>query len=260
MNCTFTNYESFYQKMYTCVVNNFHNSLNDRKVTEITGNHESGKSNSDVKQIFFKHQNTPYFPLGLGNFFPNVEIFYIMKSNLQYLMNGDLDGLDNLKIFDVSHNPVEYLTKNFFAGKSTIRKISFYDCHLKKVEDGAFEGLTGLKAFFFDQNPCIDIRFDGDNFYDSRSDKAEEYIYDIYDKCKGLNHSMRSNLTEICHATNIEKHILENDEHSSSMWSTLSIILLAFTMLLNIIFAFLLVKILRNNFGGNWHEMKSVLI
>jgi len=239
-------------------------------VTEIIGTHKNSKSNSDVKQVFIKFQNVPYLPLNLNEFFPNLETFYIMKSNVQHLMNGDLDGLNRLKIFDVSHNPIEQLSEEFFKGQKTIEKISFYDCHIKKVNRGALDDLTNLRSMFFDLNPCIDIRYESDSHYGSMIDESiEEVAADIYDKCQGMGLSLRTNQTELCHGIkNVNENLTSdklvsiNDkaQESSSNWSTILTILLAFTMLLNIIFSIVLVRIVRNNFNGNWQEMKNVLV
>ncbi|KAL7030079.1 hypothetical protein ACKWTF_006507 [Chironomus riparius] len=270
LNCTFDNHDTVYQTVYSCIVQNLHTTLNDRSVTEIVGTHKYGKSNDDVKQVFVKFQNVPYLPLNLGKFFQNLETLYVMKSNVQHLMNGDLDGLNKLKTFDVSHNPVEQIGEEFFKGQKTIERISFYDCHIKKVNRGALDDLTNLNSLFFDQNPCIDTRYDGDSSYGSMRDGIiEEVTADIYDKCHGMDHSLRTNQTELCHEiknvnenlTN-DKLISKNDkvQESSSNWSTVLTILLVFTMLLNIIFSIVLVRIVRNNFNGSWHEMKNVLV
>jgi hypothetical protein len=256
--------------VYSCIVKNLHTTFNDRSVTEVIGTHKYSKSNSDVKQVFIKFQNVPYLPLNLGEFFPNLETLYVTKSNVQHLINGDLDGLNKLKIFDVSHNPVEQLGEEFLKGYKTLEKISFYDCHIKKVNRGALDNLPNLKSIFFDQNPCIDLRYESDSHYGSMMDDSiEEAAADIYDKCQGMGLSLRTNQTELCHEIkNINENLTSgklvsiNDkvQESSSNWSTILTVLLAFTMLLNIIFSIVLVKIVRNNFNGNWQEMKNVLV
>lgn len=270
LNCTFDNHDSVYQTIYSCIVHNLHTTLKDRTVTEVIGDHKYGKSNDDVKQVFIKFQNVPYLPLNIGKFFPNLETFYVTKSNVQHLMNGDLDGLNKLKIFDVSHNPVEQIGEEFFNGQKTLEKISFYDCHIKKVNRGALDDFSNLKAVFFDQNPCIDIRYEGDSSYGGLRDEVmQEVIADIYDKCHGMDHSLRTDDTELCHEIkNINENLAsdklvsanERVQESSSNWPIILTILLVFTMLLNILFSIVLVRIVRNNFNGSWHEMKNVLV
>lgn len=228
-------------------------TFNDRKVKEVFGSHKLSRTNDDVKQIYVRHQNVPYLPLNLGEFFPNLEILYVTKSNVQHLITGDLDGLEDLKTFDVSHNPVEFVNKDFFKGQNKLERISFYDCHVKKVENGAFAELKSLGYLYFDQNPCIDIRFDGQNSYESP--EIEEVVANIYDKCTGLNHTLRT--TTACHSIRNEELILES---TTEMWHKVLMIFLVITLFLNVIFGFLFVRIYRRNFSGNWVEMKNVLI
>ena len=81
------------------------------------------------EKLLVEKQNCPYLPLDVSKFFVNLETFFFMKSNVQHLFNGDLDGLNKLVIFNVSHNPIKVLGPNFFDGHETIEIISFYDCN-----------------------------------------------------------------------------------------------------------------------------------
>jgi hypothetical protein len=100
IDCDFKTFNSFYGAYYTCTVKNLHVTINDRDIKDVQGQHVMGKTNDDVKQFFVKHQNCLFIPLGIEKFFPNLELLYIMQSNLQFIMNGDLQGLNKLKIFD----------------------------------------------------------------------------------------------------------------------------------------------------------------
>lgn len=122
------------------------------------GEHLVGKGNDDVLKVFIEYQYCPYLPINLGAHFKNLEILYIMKSTVSHLTHEDLNGLTKLRIFDVSHNPVKRLHKNYFKGHSSLEIISFYDCRLSFIEKGALEPLVNLKEGHFQFNVCIDYR------------------------------------------------------------------------------------------------------
>ena len=98
LKCEFFNayIDSDYHPMYSCNAENVTTSWNNRYVTEISGNHLPGMDNKDVKFLSIFHENCLFIPRNLDKFFPNLEDLTIRKSNIQFLMNGDLDGLNKL--------------------------------------------------------------------------------------------------------------------------------------------------------------------
>lgn len=77
---------------------------------------------------------------------------------MRYLVDGDLKGLDKLRTFDISYNPIDHLGPNFFKGHDSIETISFYECNLKFVDPQALTPLTKLTEAYFDNNPCTNFR------------------------------------------------------------------------------------------------------
>lgn len=246
LNCDFKLHTTYLGERYSCVVKNFHTTFSDRKVTKITGKHQDGKSNDDVHKIFFKFQNCPYLPTNLGEFFKNLEIFYIMKSNVQHLMPGDLNGLNKLETFDVSHNSIEEISKDFFEGCTSIKKISFFDCHIKKVEKGALDPLINLKYATFDYNDCIAER-SGD--FGMTSFKAN-----LYDKCDGKGYSVKQHKDVTACNSDL------NDSKTSDTFVIVGTVLVVSLFVIITILCVVLLKIYQNYFRSNWHEMKSALI
>jgi hypothetical protein len=160
LQCEFKFHHSYWGENYACVVNNITTSETDKDVQSIIGTHLEGKTNDDVEKVFIEKQNCPVLPRNFGTFFPNLKVLYIMKSQVKTLSEGDLDGLDKLLIFDVSYNPIETIPKGFFKGHNHLRKISFYECHLKLIEKGALDHLQDLNEAHFQYNPCINFRAD----------------------------------------------------------------------------------------------------
>jgi len=138
LKCEFKNYQSYWGTMYTCVATKLRTSQTERNVSGIVGQHMPGKSNNDVEKIFIENQNCPYLPINLNNYFANLKVLYIMRSGVQFIHDNDLDGLIKLKIFDVSHNPIEY-------------------CNLRAIEAGALDSLVNLKDAHFRYNYCMDF-------------------------------------------------------------------------------------------------------
>ena len=178
LECEFKTTKTYYGSEYTCFAKNFQTSLHDRTVTEIKGNHLQGKTNNDVKQLMLEKQFIPYLPLKVGDFFKNLKIFFAKKSNVRHVLQGDLDGLDNLEVFDLTHNPVEQLGANFFKGHSKISTVAFYDCHLKMIDPAVLDPLKKINNIFFNLNYCIDFVSNGD-------DAVNAFKIEIADKCQG---------------------------------------------------------------------------
>lgn len=247
IDCEFKYHQTVFDRYYACVVSNLHTSFNNRTITAVNGKHLIGKSNEDVEMFFSKKENCPYLPLNLYKFFPNLEVFYVMNSNVQHLITGDIDGLDKLKIFDVSYNPVDQIGEDFFKGHENLEKISFYESHLKKVTRGAFDGLENLRGLYFDFNACIDDRTEH-NF--------EEFIENLYDKCQGKDYKLKEKI--ICEE--MTKEFEKEAVKMNSPSNTIYIILIILTLLLNLILGLILFRIFRRNYGGNWSEMRQGIL
>jgi hypothetical protein len=243
LECDFQMYKSFYGNEYTCVAKNFQTSLNDRNITDVKGDHLPDRTNFDVKQLMIKKQACPYLPLNIASYFKNLQVYYVMNSNTHHLLKGDLDGLTYLKIFDVSHNPVEQLGSSFFEGHESIEIVSFYDCHLKIIAPDALDPLINLKEAYFQMNSCID--------FETKSNFAELKI-EITDKCQNHNYNgtifHKNGETSMCSSPEIS-FVKQN-----------SYIIITLLSVLTIVLSFVIVKIKRTRFGDDWTEFKNVLL
>lgn len=252
IDCEFKYHHTVFDQFYACIVSNLQTTFTNRTITSVNGKHLNGKTHEDVQMFFAKKENCPYLPQNLQSFFPNLEVLYMMNSNVQHLMTGDLDGLKNLKIFDVSHNPIDQIGQDFFRGHEKLEKISFYDSHLKKVNRGSLDNFTNLQGLYFDFNACIDARTEN-NF--------KEFIANIYDKCTGTNYILK-NISSVglsCDAV-MSESLKRMDDGSYTTSTSIYVVLIAFTVLLNILLGLILFRIFRKNFSGNWNEMRENII
>lgn len=176
LDCDFDFCATNYGTSYACLATYVKTSLEERRITQVRGSHADEKTNADVEEVFIWKQFCPYLPLDLKTHFPNLQVLYIMESQVQNLIDGDLDNLSGLKIFDVSHNPIEELSRDFFKGQKSIEVISFYNCHLKVIHPEALDQLTNLKKAHFEANVCID-------FFCANVTSIEDLKADIKQNC-----------------------------------------------------------------------------
>jgi hypothetical protein len=246
LNCEFKMLNTYLGTHYACVADNLRTTLTDRERTAINGTHESGKSHNDVLKFYVKKQNCPFLPLNVGGFFKNLEIYYVMNSHVKHIMTGDLDGLDKLTAFDVSHNPVEQLGHDFFKDHPTIRKISFFDCHLKIIDPEALTPLKNLETAAFQYNVCIDYQFtrrSGDSMsgLKNRISKCHTNTYgdQIYNQLDGSTPNQTTPMT-----------FTQRNAY----------LIISFFVLVTVALSVVLVKIVRTKFDNDWKELKNAII
>ncbi|CRK98624.1 CLUMA_CG012249, isoform A [Clunio marinus] len=88
----------------TCSPQKFRTTVEDKNVSSVNNLYDS----FDIVQFYGEKQSCPYFPVNLGSHFLRLQVLVIRNSNLQFLFSNDLDELNDLRVFDVSSNPIEY--------------------------------------------------------------------------------------------------------------------------------------------------------
>lgn len=198
------------------------------------GLHDADKNDKDIKMLFMYKENCQYIPRNISGFFGNIDVLYIKDSNLQHLMTGDLDGLNSLSTFDVSYNPIDHVGEDFFTGHSSIKIISFYACHIKQIDFGAFDSLTNLQEVNLQYNVCHDGLL-------KRTFSGFSVFTAIYLTCQGRGLTLKSKVEEEC-LDDLKKSIdlLENEDHIEETFSDIKralspssfpTVLLTFTLL-----------------------------
>lgn len=144
-------------------------------------------------------------------------------------MTGDLGGLEKLWSFEVPKNPIEHIGQHFFAGNSSITNINFYDCHINKIDAGAFDDLKNLELANFHQNICLD-----ELFHIKNKKALTKFKQATINKCLGRGKAVESH------------NLLECKLTSSKGLSNFSFILLSITVFsacLTLLLSFALWKI-----------------
>lgn len=179
-------------------------------------------------------------PLNLGSFFKNLETLYVTKSNVQHVIDGDLNDLPNLRVFDVSHNPIEQLGSDFFKGHDNIEIISFYDCNLKSIAADALAPLTQLKEAHFQYNVCVD-------FYDTSN---------IFQ----LNKEIKRNCGSQRPTPDFVKNPKLCELEPLSFTKSNAYVIMSILIILQVASCAVLIQLVRRRFGGSWIELKEALI
>lgn len=127
----------------------------DRTITDVAGDHLSGKSNDDVKFFNCVNHVVKYYPLNLTNTFKNLETVSIYNATLSEIHAEDLQQFGGkLKKFWNQYNVIEVLEADLFKFTPNVELVSFSSNKIKHVDDGVFRDLKKLSALYLGGNLC----------------------------------------------------------------------------------------------------------
>jgi hypothetical protein len=167
-------------KLYTCIVKSI--TLTGSKSLEIvTGDHKSGKSNADVKQIWFGWEYPCYgldfIPQDIHKHFPNIIGITFWECNIKSLTGDELKDYVNLEWFTICDNPIDKIPGSLFNHNPKIKHVSFFNSNITKVGSNLLTGLDHLTTADFGKNSCIDKRVTQNRA------KILEFIEDLKRQC-----------------------------------------------------------------------------
>jgi Leucine-rich repeat (LRR) protein len=243
--CKYETLSSYTEDSYTCTAQNLRTNYNDRTVTEVTGD-QTRMSNSDVTKLDIYKQPCPYIPKNISNHLPNLTSLKISNTNLKFLIDGDLDGFTKLTRFDVSWNPIERLSRNFFIGQDNLEFISFFFCHLKVIDPRALLPLRRLDSANFQDNICI-------SFHITDPFEILEFNEEVRDKCKEEFYKGQMHNDEA--ADN-----LRNESSSLPFIREHVMLITSFFAIISIILLTVIVRVFVVRLGNNWGELREVLV
>lgn len=124
-------------------------------IESVSGNHESGKSNDDVKVLNIQAIKSAQIPSGFENSFKNLEGLFAFSSEKTILTSDDLKPFTKLKYFDISFNRLVNLPSDLFESNPQLEWIDFSDNRLKLIGLNILDSLTKLHYANFATNICI---------------------------------------------------------------------------------------------------------
>lgn len=141
---------------YECQSKNV-NIKYETAITSITGDHQCGKSRSDVDFLHIIKQPCYFLPTGIENFFPNLKRLRLQDTGLMLLRQTDLKPLKNLAILDLPGNSLQVLDSNLFASNPNLEYIYLGYNIIKLVGLGILDPLDSTRVrVYFNKNVCID--------------------------------------------------------------------------------------------------------
>lgn len=162
---------------YRCEVKDLEVSSDDSVVTNITGTHEAGMSNSDVKLILIQEQKIANIPENLSKFFPNIEGLIIDDSSLKTISKSDLVNFPNLKLLFIGNNRIEKIDGDLFEACTELERLVFTNNFTRHIGRGILSPLSKLRFVSFDRNNCISIKA-------ANIDDIEHLSNEILKRCK----------------------------------------------------------------------------
>lgn len=155
--------------------------LKSQKLTKVTGNHLSGKSNKDVEAIEINGNiKLEYFPQDMKKFFPNLVAIFLISTGIKTLNGDELQEFPRLKLFSLSYGQLERVPANFFKATPDIRQIAFHNNRIVNVDGNVLSSLENLYWVSFEGNLCINMGSDG---------SLDRLIENLRRHCRPLNAS-----------------------------------------------------------------------
>lgn len=148
----------------------------DATVTSVNGLTAEFYVNENVRQITISEQTLNYIPKGLEKFFPNLEMFHVHYSKLQFLTQADLKSFPQLFDLSFHDNELTTLDSNLLEFNEKVRFINLNDNKLKQIGANFVKPLNrNFEQINMQGNPCIN-----DVYY---PDDIEELVQTLKTKC-----------------------------------------------------------------------------
>lgn len=153
-------------------------SIDDHKVTSITGSHWSGYSNRDVVGFKRSFGSRDFIPKGLTNFFPNLKDIEIFDANMKEISKDDLKEFgSNLEKLWLWYMKITHISHDLFEYNPYLKEIVLWANEIQTIEYGAFDNLFNLVTLDLDENICIS-EYVYNDYYGLRN-----FIQRVYERC-----------------------------------------------------------------------------
>lgn len=126
-------------------------------LTEVTGVHQTGRTNFDVRMLMVHDQlHVNQFPENIYNFFPNLLGLEFFATKITSITAEDLRDFPNLQLLNIQQNSLSRLDGNLFSFTPRLQWIGFNDNVIENVGHNLLSGLNSLTSVFLSGNVCID--------------------------------------------------------------------------------------------------------
>lgn len=130
--------------------------LGQKKVTAVTQNHVTGKTNDDVEILWIRHQNLTSLLTGIDQFFPNLKVIHASYNDIKNISKDDLKVFPRLEYIDFSNNKITTLEDDLFSFTPNLQVVNFGHNSIKHVGINTFSPLKNLtKLYLYGENNCV---------------------------------------------------------------------------------------------------------
>lgn len=155
-----------YSKSYYCA-SNIEIKTDNYVITSTFGNHQKGKSNSDVTLLDFSDEDDKtreiyFIPSGIGDAFPSLSILYIQYCKLTRLARKGFKRMNNLNTISLTNNLIEHIDEDTFYEVPKLYSLRINGNKLKSIPYNMLVHSNRLQFFTFDGN--LIEEFDGGIF------------------------------------------------------------------------------------------------
>jgi hypothetical protein len=163
---------------HTCKVENLVITSRDQTITSVHSETDAFFNVQDIKSLIFQSQvqKMNYVPKGLGKFFSQIEMLYIVRTELKEITKEDLVPFPLLKYLWIQINHLESLPSNLLEANPELSHINFNHNRLKIVGENILSPLKNLVYANFRHNTCI-------NMVAEHKSEIPALIPELHNKC-----------------------------------------------------------------------------
>lgn len=148
LNCDF----SPSQEGHICTARSFNITSRNITVIRVSGDYFNGVDNGNVMNLIIYKQNCQFIPEGISNFFKNLEILTISRSNLMALRFTDFLGLQNLRKIFIVGNQISSIDGQTFKSIPNLEVLDLSSNKIKSIPFEAFSLAQNLKILTLSNN------------------------------------------------------------------------------------------------------------
>jgi Leucine-rich repeat (LRR) protein len=138
---------------YMCFYENV--TILENQEFSVCGDHLPGRSNYDVNRVEFRSSKLAAIPDDIFIVFQSLKHLNVESTGLE--MIKPLKNCRELREFKGSHNKIEILSQDSFAGCSNLQIIELNSNRVKRIESSSLIDLHGLRELYLDDNLLTEL-------------------------------------------------------------------------------------------------------
>lgn len=125
-------------------------------IQSVTGSHQTGFMNNDVKAFRIWLQDLQFFPSGIADYFRNLILIELFYTNVLSISAEDLQPFPNLLAFGFGYNRLVNVDADLFSFNPELQWIDLTANRIEHVDYDFVKHLSNLTALFMGANVCVE--------------------------------------------------------------------------------------------------------